>query len=100
VHFQRQKYCDFGAIFCIPYMESTILNVALQQLDRAKKSPNASLTINLCSQGPGTEVTSPEVYESIESEQYVFPAVKEDGISSSHMKFQMNCSIQQKVTAS
>jgi hypothetical protein len=51
------------------------------------------LTINLCSQGPGTEVTSPEVYESIESEQYVFPAVKEDGISSSH-------SIQQKVTAS
>jgi hypothetical protein len=36
------------------------------------------LGINLCSQGPGTEVTSPEVYESIESEQYVFPAVKED----------------------
>jgi hypothetical protein len=56
--------------------------------------------INLCSQGPGTEVTSPEVYESIESEQYVFPAVKEDGILSSHTKLQMNCSIQQKVTAS
>jgi hypothetical protein len=35
-------------------------------------------------------VTSPQVYESIESEQYVFPAVKEDGISSSHTKFQMN----------
>jgi hypothetical protein len=27
-----------------------------------------ALAINLCSQGPGTEVTSPEVYESIESE--------------------------------
>jgi hypothetical protein len=32
---------------------------------------------NLCSHGPGTEVTSPEVYEGIDSEQYVFPALKD-----------------------
>jgi hypothetical protein len=48
------------------------------------------LFINLCSQGPGTEVTLPEVYESIDSEQYVFLAFKEDGLSSSPTKFQMN----------
>jgi hypothetical protein len=64
------------------------------------ESNDITSTINLCSQGPGTKVTSPEVYESIDSEQYVFPAVKEDGISNSHTKFQMNCSVQQKVTAS
>jgi hypothetical protein len=36
--------------------------------DTAKTYTNIRLPINLCSQGPGTEVTSPEVYESIESE--------------------------------
>jgi hypothetical protein len=58
--------------------------------NRRMKVPNAGGRW-LSSQGPGTEVTSPEVYESIDSEQYVFLAFKEDGMSSLHTKLQMNC---------
>jgi hypothetical protein len=89
-----------SSVWCSASSSSISVDVGRSTLARLTSFYCVLLCINLCSQGPGTEVTSPEVYESIESEQYVFPAVKEDGILSSHTKFQMNCSIQQKVTAS